>query len=312
MLNVSGRILNFTLVFSLNFPLDRYPSFNEVKKNVSIVLLNSHFSQNGVQPYLPNVIEIGGVQIKEKASPLSEDIEQWIQGAEHGAVFVSLGANLRSADLSEESLELLFNTFRKLKQRVLWKFETKAITYFPKNVMVRDWLPQDDILAHPNLKAFVTSCELGSYNEALYHAVPIVGIPFANDQFTTAKRLQDEEWAEVVAYNNLTEEALDAALKQVLYVKSYKENVVRLSKLYRDRPAPALDTAVYWIEYVIRFQGAHHLKYQGRFLTVWQSLSLDIYAFVVVLVWLLYKFVSFSVRKFLNKKEKIIKKTKLD
>jgi glucuronosyltransferase len=38
--------------------------------NVSMVFVNTHFSTSGPRPNLPNMIEIGGIQIKEKPWPL--------------------------------------------------------------------------------------------------------------------------------------------------------------------------------------------------------------------------------------------------
>lgn len=84
-----GRVLNFiayviefimcNLLYWLvyvpqyekHFPVSQnYPSFEEVQRNVSLVVVNNHFSQGGVRPLLPNVIEVGGLQIKEKPDPL--------------------------------------------------------------------------------------------------------------------------------------------------------------------------------------------------------------------------------------------------
>lgn len=56
-----------------HFPASKnYPTFDEVKKNVSLVLIAHHFSQTTVPPYLPNMIEVGGLQIKTKPDPLPE------------------------------------------------------------------------------------------------------------------------------------------------------------------------------------------------------------------------------------------------
>jgi len=58
--------------FSFNFPADKYISFNEALNNVSLILLNTHFSSGMVRPYVPNMIEVGGIQVKPEASPLPE------------------------------------------------------------------------------------------------------------------------------------------------------------------------------------------------------------------------------------------------
>lgn len=45
--------------------IEHFPTFDEVKKNVSLVLTNTHFSEGTLRPALPNLIEIGGIHIKE-------------------------------------------------------------------------------------------------------------------------------------------------------------------------------------------------------------------------------------------------------
>lgn len=57
---------------SLNFPSDRYISYEESQRNLSMILLNSHFSQSGPRPYVPAMIEVGGLQIKPTPDPLPE------------------------------------------------------------------------------------------------------------------------------------------------------------------------------------------------------------------------------------------------
>lgn len=68
------------------------------------------------------------------------------------------------------------------------------------------------------------------------------------------------------------------------FVKRYKQNALKLSQLFHDQPVKPLDKAIYWIEYVIRHKGAHHLKTAGDQLNWIQFLSIDV---IVVLLCLL-------------------------
>lgn len=63
---------NFLLHFSFNFPSRQYRSYSESLRNVSLLLLNSHFSTTAPRPLLPNVKEVGGIQIKSNPWPLPE------------------------------------------------------------------------------------------------------------------------------------------------------------------------------------------------------------------------------------------------
>jgi len=61
-----------------------------------------------------------------------------------------------------------------------------------------------------------------------------------------------------------------------------------------------LDKAVYWIEYVIRHNGAHHLKTAGNQLNWIQFLSIDV-MLVLLLTMFLILIVSFYTMKIMYK-----------
>lgn len=58
--------------------------------------------------------------------------------------------------MPKERLNAFIETFRLLKQKVLWKFENETLPNMPSNVMIRKWLPQNDVLAHKNVILFLT------------------------------------------------------------------------------------------------------------------------------------------------------------
>ncbi|XP_030240111.1 putative UDP-glucuronosyltransferase ugt-50 [Drosophila navojoa] len=59
------------------------PKYEELNKNVSLVLFNSHsLSEGPIRPNFPGAIEVGGIQIKEKPDPLPKPIADFLQNAE--------------------------------------------------------------------------------------------------------------------------------------------------------------------------------------------------------------------------------------
>lgn len=52
-----------------------------------------------------------------------------------------------------------------------------------------DWVPQNDVLGHPAVKAFVTHAGVNSLYEAAYHAKPIVAVPLIADQPSNAAQV---------------------------------------------------------------------------------------------------------------------------
>jgi glucuronosyltransferase len=61
-------------------------------------------------------------------------------------IYFSLGSNLKSSEMPETTKNALTDAFSKLKQRILWKWETDTMPGKPNNVKLGNWLPQADIL----------------------------------------------------------------------------------------------------------------------------------------------------------------------
>ena len=200
-----------------------------------------------------------------------------------------MGTNINSAQLPPEKRNALLRIFGKLKHRILWKWEDDQMEGKPENVMIGKWLPQDDILAHPNVRLFISHCGKGSVNEAKYHGVPILAVPLFGDQISNARQIEQEGWARTINIAQLDEEAIIKLIMELIENPKYKNIVKAAADLYRDRPMSALDTAVYWVEYVIRHNGARHMQSQAVDLNFIQYYALDVYGLIGIVVFIVFK-----------------------
>lgn len=89
--------------------------------------------------------------------------------------------------MPREKVTMILKVFAEMKQRILWKWEDDKIPSLPKNLRISKWMPQCDILAHPNVKVFITHGGLMSTQEGVYRGVPFFGIPIYADQVTVYK-----------------------------------------------------------------------------------------------------------------------------
>ena len=120
--------------------------------------------------------------------------------------------------------------FRSLKQYTfVWKWGAE-VEDLPENVIVKSWLPQQDILAHPNLKVFVTHGGIGSLTEAIYHKATLVGIPFAQDQKPNLLRAKQHGYAVMLDYDTLEEESLKNAINEAMESKAMTSALDRVNK----------------------------------------------------------------------------------
>lgn len=63
-------------------------------------------------------------------------------------------------------------------------------------------------------------------------------------------------------------------LKPTIY--RYSSKAKQISEEFKDRPLSAMDTAVYWVEYVIRHKGAPRLQSAAKQLAWYQYYLLDV------------------------------------
>ncbi|KAJ3626604.1 hypothetical protein MTP99_017086 [Tenebrio molitor] len=201
-------------------------------------------------PYVPSMIDVGGLHVKTPKK-LPMDLQQLLDNAKEGVIYFSLGSNLKSALLPNEKRQILLNTFSKLKETVLWKWEDDTLPGKPANVHIAKWLPQQDVLAHPNLKLFITHGGLLSTTETIYHGVPALAIPIAGDQKLNARQMVNMGIGLTIGYQEITEEALSNKINQLLSNPNFLKNAKSRSDFYHDRLVSPLDTAIYWVEFAL-------------------------------------------------------------
>ena len=104
-----------------------------------------------------------------------EKLRNFLDSAgKEGVIYVSFGSVLKASVMSEDKRKALLSVFGKLKQKVLWKWETDYMEDKPSNVMLHKWLPQQDVLGHPNVKLFVSHGGQSSFQETVCHRKPAV------------------------------------------------------------------------------------------------------------------------------------------
>lgn len=226
--NMFEYLLNFVIDYITKpdydsfFPANKYRSYEEMKKNCSLLLLNGHFTDSGIiRPLLPNEIEVGGIQIKMKPTPLTGELKKFLDESRDGAILWTFGSNVEVSSAQPEKVDTMLKVLSKLKYRVVMKWEMDDKTRLPKNVFVQKWLPQDSILAHPNIKLFIGHGGAGGVGEAKYYQVPILAMPFFADQESNAKKIEQEEWGRIFSLSNVTEENFSEVLNDMLKNQKY-------------------------------------------------------------------------------------------
>lgn len=140
----------------------------------------------------------------------------FLDKAKNGVIYFSLGSNVKSNLLPKEKLEQLMGAFSQLPYQVLWKFEDEELLNKPANVEIRKWIPQQDILAHPNIKLFITQGGLQSLDEALHNGVPMIGMPFFGDQRFNCDRMVKLGAAEMINFHDFSSAELTGKINKII------------------------------------------------------------------------------------------------
>ncbi|XP_057627644.1 UDP-glucuronosyltransferase 2B31-like isoform X3 [Chionomys nivalis] len=280
--------------------LGRPTTLSEIMRKADIWLIRTYWDLEFPHPFLPNFDYVGGLHCKP-AKPLPKEIEDFVQSSgEHGVVVFSLGSMVGT--LTEERANMIATGLAQIPQKVLWRFEGKKPDTLGSNTRLYKWIPQNDLLGHPKTKAFITHGGTNGIYEAIYHGIPVVGIPLFGDQFDNVVHMKTKGAGVQVDFLTMSSTDLLHAVKTVINDPSYKENAMRLSRIHHDQPVKPLDRAVFWIEYVMRHRGAKHLRVAAHDLPWYQYHSLDVLGFllacVVTVVFIITKCCLFCCQRF--------------
>ncbi|XP_053925957.1 UDP-glucuronosyltransferase 1A9 isoform X1 [Cuculus canorus] len=262
--------------------LQRDVSLTELVSSASIWLLRFDFVFEYVRPVMPNMVFIGGINCGQK-KPLPKEFEAIVNASgEHGIIVFSLGSMV--SEIPMKKAKEIADALGSVPQTVLWRYTGEVPPNLPKNVKLLKWLPQNDLLAHPKTRAFITHGGSHGIYEGICNAVPMLVMPLFGDQMDNAKRVESRGAGLTLNILEMTSKDISTALKAVINDKKYKENVQRLSDLHLDRPIHPLDLAVHWVEFVMRHKGAPHLRPAAHDLNWIQYHSLDVIAFLLAVV----------------------------
>ncbi|XP_046430656.1 UDP-glucosyltransferase 2-like [Neodiprion fabricii] len=235
------------------------PDLEELEKNVSLVFANQQTPISFSRPEVRKIVEIAGFHVSPPSKPLPKDIKKILDGATQGFIYMSLGSNMKSSMLSNETRNELVAAFSKLPYEVLWKFENDVLPDKPKNVHILKWTPQQAVLAHPNLKVFVYQGGLQSTEETVSHGVPVVGIPTWGDQRMQIDKMVSLGVGKKLELRTMNRNEIEEAIRTVASNKRYKDEMVKLSTLLKENSQHLLENAIWWTEQVLRHKGTSHL-----------------------------------------------------
>ncbi|XP_062240684.1 UDP-glucuronosyltransferase 3A1-like [Platichthys flesus] len=266
----------------------------ELHEGAELWAFNTDFSLEFPQPLLPYTVLVGGL-LNKPAKPPEQELERWISGfGEAGFIVVTLGSMVSSVSVNLLLVELVAG-FSMIPQGVLWRYDPRrwpSDLDKPPNVKLVDWLPLNDLLGHKKARLFITHGGQNSLLQAVYHAVPVLGIPLFGDQFDNVVRAETKGLGLSISPTHITRELLSSAVQTLIQDTRFKFTALSLSTIHKSHPVPPALRLVQWVDHILHSGGGAHLQpsslsqpwYQRYLLDVILLLSLALTG-PVVLCW---------------------------
>ncbi|XP_067673846.1 UDP-glucuronosyltransferase 2A1-like [Haliotis asinina] len=227
---------------------------------------------------LPSVKFVGSPSATE-ANPLPEPYREFVEGRGGPVVIVSFGSKVKL--FPDKIFRLLLDAFTQTKYNYVFKTSKKINT--APNIMLTDWMPQSDLLAHPNTKLFITHCGAYGQNEAFLQGVPMIGFPMFAEQPYNAKKLVYFGFGIEMDLKTFTVDDLVSNINEVIQNSSYSQKIKKAAEITKLRERSPKEEAVYWIEHVLKYGGAH-LRSYCQDMPLYQYLCLDVIGLVLVIL----------------------------
>ncbi len=146
-------------------------------------------------------------------------------------IYISMGTiNNNCNEFYEKCFEAFANTDYQVIMSVGQKTDINSLTHIPGNFIVRNYIPQLEILKHTDV--FISHGGLNSVSEALYYGVPVITVPMANDQPAVAKRITELGAGLQLRLEEITPELLRNSVFEVLAEPGYQMHSHEISESF--------------------------------------------------------------------------------
>ncbi|XP_072110905.1 UDP-glucuronosyltransferase 3A1-like [Mobula birostris] len=256
-------------------------SLEDLHHKAELWIYNTGFSLEYPRPLQPNVVFVGSYLAKP-AESLPQEMEDFVTG-EQGFIVVALGTMVESI-ADQHLVKKMIRVFSQLPHRVIWRLSNSSWPpdlSMPNNVKIYKWLPQNDLLGHPQVRAFISHGGINSLHQAVYHGVPVLGMPLFFDQMDNIIRLMSKGMALSISVGELEEETLRTKLTQLLTNPSFKQNAIRTSKQLKFQPFTVAELTSRWIESILKVGSGEHLKPHSYQMPAYQLYLLDVCGFAL-------------------------------
>uniref|UniRef100_A0A2M4A784 Putative udp-glucuronosyltransferase n=1 Tax=Anopheles triannulatus TaxID=58253 RepID=A0A2M4A784_9DIPT len=266
---------------------DTISDLREIEQNADLLLINCHQVLGNVRPVGPATVHLGGIHQRATAggqegrTRLPDELSLFLEQSDAPIAYVNLAAPFGGV-AGRARIEKLIKTLEQLEVASVWSLNENSI---PINTSARIYqsysVPQEDVLAHPKVRLFITDGGQINIEDAIQHRVPVVGISYSTSYEHYLRQIAKYEAGVISLIDFEAQTTFMDKLRDVYTIERYQDNMNRLQRLVNDQPQTSMERAIWWIEYVARNGGAQQLRV--RQLSWFEYLMVDVLLTVAVL-----------------------------
>ncbi|KAL3120581.1 hypothetical protein niasHT_007873 [Heterodera trifolii] len=270
-------------LFQKHFP-GKLPDSFTLERNASINFVNNPPIFDFARPYMPRVNFVGGLHCKNQTKwTMDRKLLQFVNASsdQKGFILISGGFSAQWSDAPAEVIENLVGAIRELPDiRFVWQFNGPTLKDTPKNLFAAEWLPQQELLAHPKCRAHLSHGGVNSVIESVWHGVPVIGWPLSANGRDNLLRVTARQAGLMLDKKRPSKQEFISAFHRI-YIKHYKEEMLIFQDMVIDVPYTELNHSAFWVEFIVRHQEVPHARSGADDLNIFQYFLVDVILFLV-------------------------------
>ncbi|XP_058976177.1 UDP-glycosyltransferase UGT4-like [Musca domestica] len=259
-------------------------SVEEIQKKFALVLLNDHPAISSPKPYVPNMLDVAGLHIPEKPKPLPQHVGKILNATSQGFIYVAIGN-----PYPDNVMQRILQQFQMLNHTIVWNtnHSPSAKLRIPRNVKFYPKISHYAVLEHPKCKLLISEAGFLSVIESIHYGLTILGlrnIYGKPGEFFDAVEKIKTGISVKLGPNSLKDNHIYWSVVELLQNENYTKLAKIKSLQLRDQQNTPMQRAIFGIEYVLRHNGAAHLRNLRQNLNSWQFYNLDVWLILCLVV----------------------------
>uniref|UniRef100_A0A0N4ZAA6 glucuronosyltransferase n=1 Tax=Parastrongyloides trichosuri TaxID=131310 RepID=A0A0N4ZAA6_PARTI len=265
-------------------------SIEKIAKTAAGIFINTYPFIETPGPINTKIHFIGGIAYPElKLLP-----DEWngILNLRRYNIIFAFGSIAQSYTMPTSYKKAILEAFGSLSNvTFIWKYERNISTLsidVPENVIIRKWIPQNELLNDKRINIFITHCGMNSILESTAASKPILCIPLFGDQKRNSGlvyRLGNSEYFDKTELSNSIK--FRSILLKMLTNDRYQRRANRIGRLIKDAPYTPKEIVSKFIEYIGKNGNINELNLAGAHMSTIEFFNLDIISLIILIISLL-------------------------